>query len=99
MRIATIIAVTLAITSCGFVGSAVEMTPEEQAVHTVSDTTGCEFITTTITEEDAKHVHTYIKKHVVASGGNAYKVLSTDEGRDYFGDPTGRVSYEIWKCD
>jgi len=101
MRITFIFIATLFITGCAsdFIGSAVRMTPEEERVHTISDTTGCEFITTTINEEAAQHVHTYIKKRVVASGGNAYKVLSTEEGRTYFGDPTGRVSYEIWNCD
>ena len=70
MRITFIFIAALFLTGCAsdFIGSAVRMTPEEERVHTISDTTGCEFITTTITEEAAQHVHTYIKKRVVASG-------------------------------
>lgn len=100
MRLTTIFLATMVVSSCGgFVGSATRMTPEEQRVHTVSDTSGCDFLTTTTTEEAAQHVHTYIKKNVFASGGDAYKALSSEEGRDYFGAPTGRVTYEIWNCD
>ena len=34
-----------------------------------------------------------------ATGGNAYKILSSEKGHDYYGAPTGRVSYEIWTCE
>lgn len=99
MRLVTILVTTLLITGCGgFIGSATRMTPEEQRVHTVSDTSGCQFISTATIEEAAQHVHTYIKKNVVASGGDAYKVLSSEEGRDFSGIVTGRVTYETWNC-
>ena len=74
------------------------LTPEAQRVHSITDTTGCEYLLTEPFTGAPATVHDYIKQRVVNHGGNAYKVLSSNPDSAWSHNDVDRVTYEVWRC-
>lgn len=84
----------LILTAC----SGPTLSPEAQRVHTVTDTSGCDYVMTEPFTGLPATVHDYIKQRVINQGGNAYKVLSSAPASAWSKDDVERVTYEVWRC-
>ena len=80
-----------------------KMTPEQQNVAPISNTTGCTFIKTAYFEvSHPSKMHYYAAKNVVSAGGDSYQILSA--GEDYSGRSIGLIgainttNIAIYKC-
>lgn len=76
-----------------------DLSPEQQAVHTITDTTGCTYIDTDVFTGQPGTVHDYIKREVFDNGGNAYKILTSNPDSAWVANDVERISYEVWRCN
>lgn len=84
------------ISSAGFFGGP-DLTPEAQAVRSVTDTNGCRFIESSHLESRAQFIQDYVKRNAAQAGGDSYKIINVSQ--DYVVSvPISVVSYEVYNC-
>lgn len=74
-----------------------KLTPEQQKVRTVNDTTNCEFIDTVYFETSIHNMPQYARINTVNKGGNAYKILSADTQK-IMGVDVKMTNIEVYRC-
>jgi hypothetical protein len=74
-----------------------DLTPEAQAVRSISDASGCRFIESSHLESRAQFIQDYVKRNAAEIGGDSYKIINVSQ--DYaVGVPISVVSYEVYNC-
>jgi hypothetical protein len=74
-----------------------DLTPEAQAVRSISDGSGCRFIESSHLESRAQFIQDYVKRNAAEIGGDSYKIVNVSQ--DYaVGIPISVVSYEVYNC-
>lgn len=75
-----------------------EMSSKAMAVRSVTNADGCRFIESNYLESRPQFVQDYVKRNVSNVGGNAYKIVSTNEDMAV-GVQIAQVNYEAYFCD
>ena len=85
----------LAVAGCGLTGPT--LTPQMEAVRSLSNAENCQFIESNYLESRPQLIHQYVKRNAHNAGGNAYKIL--DVGRDVAaGMQISQITYEVYNC-
>jgi hypothetical protein len=93
--------ILLAVVGCGGSKWAIspQLSPEQQKVTSVSDTSKCKFIKAAYQEVSAAHRLSYfITQATLDAGGDSYKILATSNEK-VAGMNIMMVNFEIYKCN
>ena len=73
------------------------LTPEMEAISSVSDTSKCKFISSLYVETRPQTMQHYVKLNTGNAGGDSYKIISTNN-QIVSGINIMMVNFEAYKC-
>lgn len=91
----TLVSATLFLASCAMRGPT--LSPEMEAVRSVSDTSTCEFIKSDYLESRPQVMQQYVKRNTHIAGGDSYKIVNTSQ-EFVMGAHISMVNYEVYRC-
>lgn len=93
--ILTLTVATLFTSACAMRGPA--LSPEMEAVQSVSETSSCEFIKSDYLESRPQLIQQYVKRNTHNAGGDSYKIINTSQ-EFVMGSDVSMVNYEVYRC-
>ena len=93
MKKIIVICLLVALVGCG----GLKITPESQAVSSVSDTSQCKFVTSQFMQAMPYNMIQGVQQNALNAGGDSYKIISTSSTKS-MGLDMVQVNFEIYKC-